>query len=88
MENVMRTNGQPVSKNELATIKIDGDVLDTTHNFPCPICYSNKATLNLNKGTFQPCSECAKKNWFTIKINSKFMRWLLGVGEYWYRSIR
>jgi hypothetical protein len=84
---MVQTN-TPIPKDEVAVIKINGQFIDTTHNFPCPICHKNKAMLQGNKGIFMPCRECEKNNWFTVKINSKFIRWLLGLKEYWYRSVK
>lgn len=66
---------------ELAEIHINNDGMIAEHNFPCPVCQKIHAVLNCNSGVFSPCWECQEKQWFTIQINSRFLRWLLGIGK-------
>ena len=45
------------------------------HNFPCPVCRSAKAVLDLNTGIFHPCWDCRKKGWDLVQRS--YMRRLL-----------
>lgn len=48
------------------------------HNFPCPVCKNADAHYNRYPGLFEPCDACKKENWLLIKVNSPFLRWLIG----------
>lgn len=45
------------------------------HNYACPICWQEKAILNLNTGVFEPCWRCHRLGW-TINRRRKRLRWL------------
>jgi hypothetical protein len=66
----------PLAKIEIIT---DGGPW-AMHNFPCPVCGVNKAILNLNEGTFEPCGDCIAKNWQLVQWRHKrwsyLTRWL------------
>jgi len=76
----MQTAESPPSI-ELAQIRIETDGMVTDHNFPCPVCQERPAVLNHGTGNFEPCWGCQEENWFLIKINSRFLRWLLGIAK-------
>lgn len=55
--------------------------LAATHNMPCAVCRTQHAVLDLPTGRFQPCWECQRKGWHTVKLG-RFAQWLLGTGKY------
>ena len=67
----------PDNRDDLAEILVETDGVVTNHNFPCPICKYNRAVLNTTSGEFHPCWNCHRKNWRTVQIKSRFVRWLL-----------
>ena len=38
------------------------------HNMPCAICRERHAVIMLNTGVFEPCWECRKTGWRTVRL--------------------
>ena len=62
--------------NHLAEILIDdlGGAPVARHNFPCAVCRSEKAVLQLDTGIFHPCWTCQRKGWDLVH-RSRFAKW-------------
>lgn len=48
-----------------------------THNFPCPICQKLPAVVLLWCHIFQPCWDCQRQGYITIKIKNRLQKYLL-----------
>lgn len=46
------------------------------HDQACAVCQDRHAVILLNKGMFQPCWECQKQGWHTVRFNGAFRRLL------------
>lgn len=50
------------------------------HNYPCPVCWTKPAILDMNIGIFQPCGVCQQHGWQLVKWKktrwARFTSWL------------
>ncbi len=71
---------------ELAQIKFHnfGGAPAAEHNMPCPQCVRKPAVIQLTadrrESTFQPCWECQRAGWVTVKVTGWRMRLLKAIG--------
>jgi len=63
---------------ELAEMKILNLGILAEHNHPCGVCRENHSVLNLSCGVMEPCWECQKDGYMTIKLtNGSILMWLV-----------
>jgi hypothetical protein len=77
---IVPANGSPAQS--LPRLPMHTPVVDTDggpwaeHDMACPVCWENKAMLNLHNGVFFPCDSCREKGWEIGRIRVKrVQRW-------------
>lgn len=61
---------------ELAKIEVKTDGGPwCEHNMPCGICGKRFAVYNMSEGTFEPCWECQRVGWLTVRLPQWLARW-------------
>ena len=58
--------------NAIAEIKCEVHGPFAEHNFPCPVCHTNPAVLEMTEGVFWPCWSCQEQGW---KVTKSRKRW-------------
>lgn len=58
----------PSEVSELLTVKVYVGGPFALHNYPCTVCRTNHAVLDLGNGIMQPCWDCQQSGYKVVKL--------------------